>query len=785
MRTIAVPLLAMLLAASSTPAAPVIPALAKLPKPTDEDVIGPKKKHPLSEAEVGQLFVGELKCAACHTNKADQPSPERAAPDLSDVGSRVSPEFLQRFMTSPATAHAGTTMPDLLANEPEDQREKTAEALTHFLVSLSAKKFERQPVHEKDASDGKTLFHTVGCVACHSPREGGKEVSPDGVVELGHVGGKYSVASLGEFLFQPTRVRPSGRMPDMKLTPAEAKAVASYLLGNGEAKAAAFQPQEKLVALGKEQFQRLNCAACHTVGNIPAAKPVGELATSDTSRGCLADKPGQSPRFDLSDEQRKAIRAALSTKPEPPTDMLRLAMTLTAFNCTACHARDGYGGVTADRNPHFTSSEKELGDDGRLPPPLYLVGAKLKPVTMKKVLFDGDAVRPYMDTRMPQFGEPNLRHLPDLFAKLDSVKAVEFALPKAEGRNETENAREKELRAGGRELVGDKGLNCAACHTFNGKRPGKAGIEMLTFTERLQPSWFYHFVRDPNAFRPRIVMPTSWPGGKAVHDGILKGDTDTQIQAIWYYLSLGTSAQDPSGVRGAETKLLVTDATRTYRGRSSVAGFRGIAVGFPEKLSYAFNAETGSLTALWRGEYIRVDRGGQGSGGFNPLGKVAALPQDVSFAELKDEKAAWPLRPVMTKEVRENPDPLYPKNVGYQFKGYELDDASIPTFFYMTGEVNVADRSAAVKGDTNPRLERVLTFDAPKDCTVWFRAMAGAVEADLKAKGVFKTPDLTLTVPPVPTVLRAAADPKASELLLKFEIPKGKSTRTLTYDPRP
>lgn len=777
-------LLAVVFTGSLVSAAPVIPGLANPPPPTDEDVIGPKKKHPLSEAEVGQLLIAELKCAACHTRKDAPATPDRAAPDLSDVGSRVAPEFLRRFITSPHSAHAGTTMPDLLAAEPADQREKIAEALTHFLVAQSPRAFEQQPVGEKEVADGKTLFHTVGCVACHSPRDdAGKETVREGSVELAHVSGKYSLTSLGEFLHQPARVRPSGRMPDMKLTPAEAKAVASYLLGKGDAKVAAFKPQEKLVAAGKEHFQRLNCAACHKLGDSPAAKPVGELETSDTTRGCLADKPSKSPWFGLSDEQRKAIRAAVAKKAEPPSDKVRLATTLAAFNCTACHARDDYGGVTADRNAHFTSAEKELGDDGRLPPPLTLTGAKLKPVTMKKVLFDGDAVRPYMGTRMPQFGEPNLRHLPDLFAKLDSVKAVEFALPKTEGGGEKERAKEKEWRAGGRELVGDKGLNCAACHTFNGKKPGKAGIEMLSFTERLQPSWFYHFLRDPNAFRPRTVMPTSWPGGKAVHDTILKGDTDTQIQAIWYYLSLGTSAQDPPGVRGTETRLAVTDTTRTYRGRSSVAGFRGIAVGFPEKLSYAFNAETGTLTALWHGEFVRVDRGGQGAGNFHPLGKVVALAQDVSFAELKGEKAAWPLRPVMSKEAPANPDPLYPKNLGYQFKGYELDDASVPTFFYLTGDVKVADRSVAVKGDKTPRLERTLTFDAPKAGTVWFRALTGAIDGD--SKEVFRRPDLTLTVPKGPTTLRATADPKVSELLLRFDLPKGKSTRTLTYDPRP
>ena len=759
-------LLAALLFAPTASAAPVIPGLAN--------------KHPLTEPQVGQLLIGELRCTACHTSTT---APlERAAPDLADVGARVAPEYLRKFLASPSAAHAGTTMPDLLGSEPADQRDKIAEALTHFLVAQAKVKFARQPVGAPDAVAGRELFHSVGCVTCHAPRgDDGKEIERDGAVELGHVPAKYSPGALSDFLSQPTRARPSDRMPDMKLTPSESKAIASYLLGKADAKGEALQPQEKLVALGKDHFQRLNCAACHKLGDVPAAKPVGTLEGADVTKGCLSDAPGKAPRFALSADQTKAIRAALAKKPEAPSDKERLAVTLVAFNCIGCHKRDDYGGVMEDTNEFFRSSEKELGDEGRIPPLLTLVGAKLQKVALKKVLFDGDSVRPYMNTRMPQYGEPNLRDLPDLFASLDAVKKIEFSLPKPEGRTQQERDREKEMRAAGRELVGDQGLNCIACHSFNGKTPGKAGIELLTSAERLQPAWFYHFLRAPNAFRPRTVMPTAWPDGQAAQKKILNGDTDRQIEAIWYYLSLGTSAQDPAGVRAADTLLSVADATRTYRGRSGVAGYRGIAVGFPEKLNYAFNAETGTLSALWKGDFVRVNRGGQGSGGFNPAAKSVQLAQDVSFYALADEKTAWPLRPVMTKEAPANPDPLYPKNRGYQFKGYFMDDASVPTFMYLSGDIAIEDRSAAETADKKLRLVRTLSFDAPKAQTVWLRALTGKVETESKVQ--FKTPELRLSFPAVPTVLRATAtDPKASELLLKFEIPKGKSTQTLTYE---
>lgn len=749
-------------------AAPVIPGFAG--------------KHPLSEAEVGHLLLGELKCAACHTSKKP-PTLERAAPDLAEVGARVAPEFLKRFVESPEAAHPGSTMPDVLAAEPVDQRAKIAEELTHFLVAQSPKKFERQAVEAKDAAAGKALFHSVGCVTCHAPRdEAGKELQRDGALGLGHVSAKYSATALTEFLFQPHRVRPSGRMPDMKLTPAEATAVAGYLLGATEAKPAAFQPDEKLAAVGKQHFQRLNCASCHKLGDIPAAKPAAALDGADLTRGCVSKTPGKGPHYALDEGQLKAIRAALGAKAEPVSEKTRVALTLTAFNCLGCHTRDKFGGVAEEVDPFFTSSEKELGDDGRIPPPLTLVGAKLQKVALKKVLFDGDGVRPYMATRMPQYGEPNLGHLPDLFAKLDSVKPVEFKLPSvvAAGAAAKDRDREKEMRAAGRELVGDKGLGCVACHTFNGKSAGKKAVDLLTTTERLQPGWYYQFMQDPAAFRPRIVMPTSWPKGEAMHKKILGGDTHRQLEAMWYYLTLGTSAQDPSGIQNPETLLSATDAARTYRGRSGVAGFRGIAVGFPEKLNYAFNAETGTLSAIWKGDFIRVNRGGQGSGNFNPAAKFVPLHQDVSFHDLADEKAAWPLRPVMTKDVPANPDPLYPKNLGYQFKGYHTDDASIPTFMYRSGETEIEDRSAVQLVDTKPRLVRTLSFDSPKDRTVWFRVLTGKVEAE--SKTVFKSPELRVTVPAVPTVLRPTADAKASELLLKFDIPKGKSTKVIAYE---
>ena len=777
--------------------------------------------HPLTQIQAGSVLIAELRCSACHTGVEPMSVADKAAPELAQVGTRISPEYLRRFLASPLTAHPGTTMPDLLASRSESERKTIAESLTHFLVSLSSADVPAEPTESSDRKLGKELYHSIGCVACHGPKEAlsdlqnsanqpqededseqavppsdlSKSTKPIAMA-LEHIGAKYSVRSLAEFLFQPLKVRSSGRMPDMKLTRTESLAIAGYLIGEQAPTFEPLVPDAALVEAGKTYFQALNCAACHALEghaleSIAATRPVGSLKGADLNDGCLSIPSSKlanvrSPQFALEDNQRAAIAAAIAGETIFDSDKDALAKTLTAFRCVACHVRDEYGGVHDAHNAFFQGSELNLGDDGRIPPPLTHMGAKLKPTWMKKVLFDGESVRNYMVTRMPQYGAKNLEHLPGLFRRLDVFNGPEMNIPSPEGRNEKEREQEKLIRSAGRELLGDKGANCVACHRFNSKAANvNQGIELLTSYERLEPEWFNRYLRNPGAFRPRTVMPSAWPDGVSAFKSILEGDSDRQIEAIWYYLSLGTSATDPSGVRAVSTRIEVGDRAAVHRGRSRVAGFRGIAVGLPEKLSYAFNAETGTLSAIWQGNFIGVNWSGQGSGDFNPASEPITLAQDVSFVSLADEKTPWPLLPVMTKEAPANPDPLYPKNLGYQFRGYYLGESSIPTFQYRSGRIEIEDRTVAVGDATSRRLKRVLQFESPEQQILWFRPLAGEVLRE--SDQVFRSGRLRLSIPDIPAIdakLRVLSDePKQSELLLRLEIPQGKSTLELVYEP--
>jgi len=763
--------------------------------------------HPLSQAQAGDVLVAELRCVACHAGVEEGTVLPKSAPDLTSVGSRVSPEYVRRFLASPSSTHPGTTMPEVLGSRSKDEREQIAEALTHFLVAQSKGSFTTERDGPVDLASGKALFHSVGCVACHGPKEPRADApaakAPDDedeeqeeedserpatppvtpiAIPLGHVAEKYSVPSLSEFLFQPLRTRASGRMPDMKLTPAESTAIAGYLIGDHQPQHAEFVPNEALATSGQKFFRELNCAACHALPGIDPAPRVVSLKNANLARGCLSTASGPGPRFHLAAPQVEAINASLRVEPEAEPASLVVAKTLTAFRCIACHVRDDYGGVPDEYNTFFTGSEHNLGDDGRIPPPLTVVGAKLRPEWMKKVLFDGESVRPYMATRMPQYGSANLEHLAPLLSRTDVVTSKVMTIPPAENRSPSEQELEKQLRSAGRELLGDKGLSCIACHRFNGKPAiANQGLDLMTTFPRLQPGWFNRYLRSPGEFRPRTLMPSAWPNGVAMHKAILDGSTDRQIEAIWYYLSLGTSAADPPGIRPVSTKLAVGDRAEIHRGRSRVAGFRGIAVGLPERISYAFNAETGTLSAIWHGDFVNVNWSGQGSGDFQPSNTPITLPQDISFAHLADDRAAWPTMPVMSKEARTNPDPLYPKNVGYQFRGYFLGDAAIPTFQYRIGTIDIEDRSMADGSGERPRLKRVLMLRSPTRQTVWFRALTGAIRHE--ADRVYAHESLRVTIPEADARLRPfPGSPDSSELLLRLDVPEGNSSLELTYE---
>ena len=622
-------------------------------------------ERPGTETFAGAVLIGELGCASCHAS--GQPAfAAKAGPDLATVGERVNGAHLQRFIANPSGVKPGTTMPDVLSHLPKIKRAETANALAHYLASLGAPALSALPKAEA-VERGRKLYHSIGCVACHSP-----EKALPGSVPLGPLTEKYTLASLTAFLKDPLAARPSGRMPDSHLEHAEAEDIASYLLREQKAPLETFRLDAALVARGKQLFAEHRCQACHRAAEKFTPPALAPLSKARAEEGCLSEKPGPWPNYALSQNQRAAVKTALTEEAKAWTPAEQVQLSLTRLNCLACHARDGLGGVASNRNEYFTGREESLGEQGRIPPPLTGVGAKLKGAWLREVIATGAGVRPTMNTRMPKFGGPNAESLAASLKQLDTLDPAKFQRVPA-------SAKPRNI---GRDLAGTKGLNCIACHLFRGRAVAIRGPELTTMTERLEENWFHQYLAQPQRFAPLTVMPNFWPDGKSSLPDLLGGDPGQQRDALWQFLAQGPEAGEPPGLVLEPLVVEVKDEAVIIRRAFPGIGKRGIGVGYPGGINLSFDAAQMRLGSVWSGGFIEASAiwRGQGSGQARILGKdTFTFPPGPALAVLQSPATAWPAN-----------DPT-PRPSPHAFKGYTLDAQQRPTLRYVVDGIAVED----------------------------------------------------------------------------------------------
>ncbi len=726
----------------------------------------------------GLVLLGELGCVACHAEGAAASAAEMPrGPDLATLGNRVHADYVARFLADPLAVAPGTTMPDLLRDRSDRERLQAADALSHYLRSFAAPTAVAEAPDNKAATRGRQLFHEIGCVACHAPRDAaGDEVPTPGSVPLGRLAAKYPLQGLRTFLLAPHVVRPAARMPDFHLAPGEAHDLANYLLVDAlpNATAAPFAPAAvatEQVAVGRVLFAERGCVHCHALadpGRAPTARPKA-LRELDPARGCLSGVAGPWPFYALTGDQRSDLTTAMAAPAQPLDDEQRILERLASRNCTACHARGGFGGVAKERNMFFVSSDPSIGQESRLPPTLTGVGSKLQRAWLVDAIAHGQSARPYLRTRMPGFGTAFAAELADLLARTDVLPQLDIAqLPEDD----------KQARAVtdlGRELVSDKGMNCITCHTFAGERIGTMGaIDLVESTaQRLRPQWFAHYLRAPFRFNPGTLMPQFFPDGKTVRPELGGGDAVLQIEAIWHYLAEGRNVGKPSGMRRPPIEVMVGDEAVMLRRSVQNTGKRGISVGYPRGVNLTFDAERLALNQLWWGKFVDASGvwTGQGSGEARILGRErVALPNGPAFVVLPDASAPWP-------EASR-------RELGQRFLGYDVDAVQRPTFRYVCEGVTILDapRDLPIAGaptEGKPMLHRTLQFASEVDKTLCFRAARDARLEDLGEGVVQVGPSLRLRLPPSSFRIRTVGE--ARELLVAIVIERGRAELVIDY----
>lgn len=712
-------------------------------------------------SERGESLYHSIGCVACHAARDGSPSPAATSVPLGNLSNKYTLSSLTQFLQNPHSVRPSGRMPKL-TTDPAEARDIATFLLKDTVIVPGAQQFLRTvyrgswdslPDFSKETPNGEPT--TVSGLTF------------DGILPLNNFGAVYEayLPIQKEDTYQFTIgsddgsrllidgqeiVRVDGIHPyqkstgKVKLQQGVHKIRVEYFEQGGEERLSleieggdfgrseidalvtqdasgkldmelvqsSFVASPELVDIGRDLFKSTGCANCHEmVENGRKVEPTlvaRELSkirnpkTRNYLQGCLAEQPAAGlPNYDLSPDQQRALRIALSSviprdaEGNVPDD-ITIHANLVAANCYACHERDGIGGPESSRDSYFQTTTMEMGNEGRLPPPLTGVGDKLNEAFIAKYLEEGANERPYMKTRMPGFGYEGLKSLHNAMVRVDSIE---------DQRIKPESIQSPQrMKADGRTLVGNDGLACVKCHTFNGEgTPGIQAIDMLKMTDRLRKDWFHRYLCDPQKYRLGTRMPASFPDGVSVLKTIADGSPAYQIESMWMYLKDGKQAKIPNGLRPGAIELVPTDRPIIYRNFLTDLTPRGIAVGYPEGVNIAWDANRMALRKIWQNQFLDASLHwqGRGPGNLGPLGDLVQTVDESSvFAKLDSIDAEWP----------EKTD----DSTGYRFRGYKLDESGRPIFKYSIGGCSVAESYKPESAeDGSKRLQRTLEITNP------------------------------------------------------------------------
>jgi cytochrome c2 len=130
---------------------------------------------------LGRFLFTEVGCINCH-NVDVLPDMRKVGPDLRQVASKLTPEFVQQWVYFPQKFRPSTRMPHFFLQEnnrargatdldpqPELRTETEVAAISKYLIAVSRpwEPIEKPDGAEGDVERGRQLVRSVGCLACH------------------------------------------------------------------------------------------------------------------------------------------------------------------------------------------------------------------------------------------------------------------------------------------------------------------------------------------------------------------------------------------------------------------------------------------------------------------------------------------------------------------------------------------------------------------------------------------------------------------------------------------
>jgi mono/diheme cytochrome c family protein len=393
-----------------------------VPKPGDT-VTSSQAPATTPDPVAGASLYGQSFCVSCHAvqNAAGNLVGGNIGPELTRVGTKVKPEWLEAWLNDPHNYDSNTKMPHYRWT---DQQLKL---LIAYLQSKSDSDFlaniHLDPATPSQIAHGKALVTEYGCAACHEiegikkPENFAPELSRIGskpIVQLVFVSGMPHTLPdyLSGKIRQPRAFGSGLRMPQYTFTPEQVDALTTALLSltdrsyNLPMSMQIPSPRDSTYhAPGKagKLMEDLNCFSCHRVnGRGGDMAPDLSWEGSAVQRKWLDDflknpntlRPAlirRMPKFNLTDSERAELSDYMMTAYQS-SEFDREEMPLTGYpSALVEQGRQLFYSRYACQSCHIVNTKD---DKGYIGPPLPQVGSRLTAAWIYHWLKDPQTLRP-------------------------------------------------------------------------------------------------------------------------------------------------------------------------------------------------------------------------------------------------------------------------------------------------------------------------------------------------------------------------------------------------------
>jgi mono/diheme cytochrome c family protein len=425
----------------------VIPAKVGIQRKTLDSPVKPENdvtKPSAKQKKEGEILITSLGCLGCHTinNKGND-----FAPAFTDIGNKVKPDWLYRFLKKPKAYDSKTIIPDFMLPDKE------IPSIVTYLMSL--KKDNPPLIPPLDKGGDRGVMHL-------SKRRSGGVKRDEGRFYENIEKGKKLVKDLGCSGCHEIEEFPSG------------------------------YDAPPLDGIGSKRVDEL------TFGNLSNVEKTLInwllIKVADPKRFATDKIVTRMPYYDFSKEQIEALVTFLlsirnnslppkymKTLIDPEKTEMRGKNIIEKYNCLGCHKINNSGRDIAP----------DLTNEGRKSRPEWLFNFLKNPYKIRPL--------PVLKARMPNFNLSE-KEIDTIIKYLTSVSGESYPYsfePKKEIYSE-------DIWNG--EKLYQEIFACGGCHVVNGQG-GEVGPEHTDLASRLKREWIEQWLKNPQAIQPDVRMP--------------------------------------------------------------------------------------------------------------------------------------------------------------------------------------------------------------------------------------------------------------------------------------